>query len=336
MAARPTEGYVLHVYGAPHFVQHAVASVITLRRHDAERPVALYCTDEQKALLETHGLDLLFDHVRVLPPAHRSIVGFKHHLWRFKPYARTLFVDADMVWCKSPDALWQSLSGHTFTATGLERADVWFGGPKGAGVVKDLLLDRRRKTMRAFGLTHLPRVQAGMIYAADDEATRDVCDLAQTFLARHDETHFRSRLKEGRSEESCEWSLAMAMSRLRLPVLPWLQGYTSPQLDYLEGLVQHDAEFEHVLVRYYCDRFVYSLRGLKNRRLRDTAIGLFAGMPGKGDSMDVTPYVLHFGWKDHKAPFNRFAERMWNRLTTKVSGDGAATGVAVPTLAVAA
>ncbi|MDZ7682577.1 MAG: hypothetical protein U5J63_12920 [Fodinibius sp.] len=37
----------------------------------------------------------------------------------------------------------------------------------------------------------------------------------------------------GRSEESCEWSMAMAMSKLDLPVYPWLQGHTSPQLDYI-------------------------------------------------------------------------------------------------------
>ncbi len=332
--SRLPEGYVLHVYGAERFVEHAVASVLTLRRHDADRPVALYCTEAQKALLERHHLDVLFERVEVLPEAHRSIVGFKHHLYRFKPYDRALFVDADMVWCRDPEPLWQTLAAHAFTATGLERADAFFGGPKGAGILIDWLLDRRRRTMRAFGLTHLPRVQAGMIYAADDETTRTVCELAQNFLERRAETHFRSRLQEGRTEESCEWSLAMAFSRLRLPVLPWLQGYTSPQLDFVEGFVQHDEAFEHVLVRYYADRFVFSLRGIQQPRLRDWVLKVAARLPGRGDYMDVTPYALHFGWKRHKEPYNVFAARTWTRLV-KASGDGAAVAPELTRLALA-
>ena len=341
--ARPAEGYVLHVYGKDAYVRHAVASVLTLRRHDAARPVALYCTESQKALLERENLDLLFERVEVLPEAHRSIVGFKHHLHRFKPYQRTLFVDADMVWCKDPNGLWQALAAYEFTGTGLERADLFFGASKGAGIVLDWLFDRRRKTMRAFGLTHLPRVQGGMLYAADDETTQTVCELAQAFLARRGETHFRSRLQEGRSEESCEWSLACAMSRMRLPVIPWHQGYTSPQLDYLTGLVQHDADFQHVLVRYYADRFVYSLRGIGHRGLRDALLRVAGGLPGKGDYMDVTPYVVHFGWKAHKQPYHDFADRVWDDLTRRVptpaaraSGDGHASEADTIALALAA
>lgn len=313
--ADPQEGYVLHAYGPERYVQHAVASVVTLRRHDARRPVALYCTAEQRAYLEENGLDTLFERVELLPPAHRSIVGFKHALYKFKPYKRSLFVDADMVWCRNPDPLWKQLAAFPFTATGLERADFFFGGPKGASIVVDVLLDRRRRTMRSFGLTHLPRVQAGMIYAQDDETTRQVCESASSFLTRRAETHFRSRLNEGRAEESCEWSLAMAMSRLRLPVFTWFQGYNSPQLDFIEGLTQYDPDFEHVLCRYYCDRFVYSLRGLKHPRLRDALIQVTSALPGRGDYMDVTPYVIHFGWLLHKRPFFDFATRTWERLT---------------------
>ena len=220
-----------------------------------------------------------------------------------------------MVWCRNPDPLWHQLRAYDFTATGLERADFFFGGPKGAGVVVDMLLDRRRRTMRRFGLTHLPRVQAGMIYAADSKVTRAVCELAGDFLARRDETHFRSRLNEGRSEESCEWSIAMAMSRLRLPVLPWLQGHQSPQLDFIEDLTDYDADFEEVRCRYYCDRFVYSLRGLRSSWLLSALTRFFSGLPGRGDYMEVTPYALHFGWLHHKEPFNAFSARTWARLT---------------------
>jgi hypothetical protein len=311
----PTEGYVLHTYGPDKYVRHVAASIVTLRRHDPHRPVALFCPPSHRSALEQAGLDHLLEHIGDLPEQHQSIVGFKHHLHRFMPFDRCLFVDADMIWCRNPDALWARLAVQPFSATGLERADFFFGGPKGIGVVADYVRDRRRKTMRRFGLTYLPRVQAGMIFAQDREITRRVCEEAAHFLNARSETHFRSRLNEGRSEETCEWSLALAMAKLGLPVFPWFQGYDSPQLDFIEGLTQYDTDFEHVTCRYYCDRFVYSLRGVANPSLRDGLIRFFSAMPGRGDYMNVTPFVLHFGWLRHKQPFYDFSERTWSQLT---------------------
>jgi hypothetical protein len=313
--ASPQEGYVLHSYGPDRYVRHAVASVHTLRRHDPDRPVALFCPESHQAVLARRGLDRRFDVVEALPPKHQSIVGFKHHLDRFKPFDRSLFVDADMIWCRDPDPLWRQFSAFPFTATGLQNADHFFGGPKGLGVLVDMLLRRRRRTLRRFGLTHLPRVQAGMIYAQDDATTQEVVGRAADFLAQSDNTHFRSRLHEGRSEETCEWSLAMAMSELDLHVFPWLQGRNSPQLDYIDALVDHDRDFWDVTYRFYTSPFVYSLRGLPNARLRDTLLALAERMPRMGEYVEFTPYVLHFGWLHQKAPFHDFAERAWAQLT---------------------
>ena len=312
--ASPQEGYVLHSYGPPRYVKHAVASVHTLRRHDADRPVALFCPESHQGVLERHGLAPTFDVIEELPPEHQSIVGFKHHLDQFKPFDRSLFVDADMIWCRDPDPLWRQFSAFPFTATGLQNADHFFGGPKGLGVLVDVILRRRRRTLRRFGVTHLPRVQAGMIYAQDEETTREVVGRAAEFLAQSDDTHFRSRLNEGLSEETCEWSLAMAMSELDLHVFPWLQGRNSPQLDYIDALVDHDREFQDVTYRFYTSPFVYSLRGIPNERLRDFLLGLAERMPRMGEYVEFTPYVVHFGWLHQKAPFEEFAERTWSRL----------------------
>ena len=130
-------------------------------------------------------------------------------------------------------------------------------------------------------------------------------------------THFRSRLTEGRKEESCEWSLAMALSALRVPILPWLQGYDSPQLDFVAGLTQHDPAFEQVVCKFYCDRFIYSLRSLADQRLRDTLLSIFSSIPGKGDFMQVTPFVLHFGWLRYKHVFTNFAAAVWEDLIAR-------------------
>ena len=317
-----SEGYVLHSYGDSRYLQQVVASVDTIRRHDSTRPVALYATEAHIDRLRSSGLDRLFDVLEVLPEANRSIVGFKHHLDRFMPFDRCLFADADMVWCRDPDPLWQSLAGFGFTATGHQRADFWFGGPKGAGIVLDYLLDRRSRTMRRFGLTYLPRVQAGLIYASDVSLARDVCDAARGFLSRRSETHFRSRLDEGRSEESCEWSMAMAMSRMDLPVYPWHQGQTSPQLDFVPGLVEHDPEFEQVRCRYYSDRRVHGFRGIAAEGVRRGLTAVFTRLPGRGDTLWVTPFALHFGWLRYKQPYLDFAERTWKRLIERATADG--------------
>lgn len=313
----PVEGYVLHTYGAERFVVHALASVRTIRRYDRRRPVALFCPPEHRVFLESHGLDDMFQVIEDLPPAHQSIVGFKHHLDRFHPFDRCLYVDADMIWCRDPDPLWRELVTRPFTATGLERADFFFGGPKGIGVAADILLNRRGRTLRRFDLTYLPRVQAGMIYSQDVEVTANVCRTARGFLANRHETHFRSRLDEGRSEESCEWSLAMAMSHLNLSTFPWMRGADSPQLDYIDGLVQHDPDFESVRVRFYTDRFVYGLRGIAHRRLRDSLIRAVSRLPGRGDFQMVTPYTLHFGWLHQKSHFYAFVERVWAELNAE-------------------
>lgn len=309
------EGYVFHSYGPDRYVKHAVASVETLRRHDTDRPTALFCPEHHRALLERRGLDNVFDVLGKLAPKHRSIPGFKHHLHRFRAFERSLFVDADIVWCRDPDPLWQQFSAFPFTATGLQNADHFFGGPKGAGVLVDILLRRRARTLRRFELTHLPRVQAGMIYAQDEAVTREVGDLAANFLDRADETHFRSRLEEGRSEETCEWSLALAMSTLDLHVFPWLQGRNSPQLDYIDGLTDHDPDFQDVSYRLYTHPFVYSLRGIPNAQIRDALLWVAEQLPRMGEYMDVTPYALHFGWLHQKQPFYDFAERTWSRLS---------------------
>jgi hypothetical protein len=277
--------------------------------------VALFCPPSHRQILEEHGLDSLFQTIQELPDEHCSIVGFKHHLYKFMAFDRSLFVDADVVWCRDPEPLWHQLRAHAFTATGLETADFWFGGPKGWGVLVDIVMNRRRRTMERFKLTHLPRVQAGMICSSDRQLTKQVCEAAAWFLAQRHETHFRSRLAEGRSEESCEWSLAMAMSSLNLQVIPWFQGHTSPQLDFIEGLTEYDPDFRDVLCRYYTDRFVYSLRGIRNQRQRDLLIKLASRLPGRGDYQIVRPIALHFGWLHFKKPFFAFSDRVWTNRT---------------------
>lgn len=306
------EGYIFHAYGSERYLQAAVASAATLRRHDRERPIAICCHQQHQERLRDHPAGKLFDQVLDLPEAHHSIVGFKHHLYRFTPFQRNLFVDSDMIWCRDPDPLWKQLSAYPFTATGLERADYFFGSRKGLDILPLFLTYQREKTMKRFGLTCLPRVQAGMIYLDDPVLGRQVCQMAEGFFDIRHQTHFHDRRNEGRSHSSCEWSMAVAMSRLGLPVFPWYQGYNSPQLDYVAPFVDHDPDFESVRCRYFPNPTLQRLQGFPNTWLAQRLIDLYSSIPGQGDYMEVTPFSLHFGFKRHKQPFWDFSDRHWS------------------------
>lgn len=309
------EGYVYVSYGHSKYLKHAIASAITLRRYDTERPIALVCVDKQRRFLEEKGLTNLFDVIYPLPEEHASIVGFKHNIHHYMLFERNLFLDSDIVWCRNPDSLWKSLSPFEFTITGTLISDSFFGASKNFAVLKDILLGRRKRTLKRFGLSYLSRVQTGMMYAVDYDTTKKVCQLAGEMLDKKDQTHFRSRkMEQGRTEESCEWSLAMAMAKLNMPVYPWMQGHNSPQLDYINLLTDHDDEFEYVNCKYYPQRFVYSIRGIKSDFLKKFFIGMLSLIPGYGDYMMVTPYCLHFGWYHEKQPFYEFTEHIWFKL----------------------
>jgi len=311
----PGEGYVYVVYGHEKYLQHAVASVVSLRRYDTHRKVALVCEQEHRNILERYGLSGMFDVYVPLPEEHRSIVGFKHNVYQYMVFEKNLFLDSDIVWCKNPNSLWEAFNPYEFTITGNLVSDSFFGSTKGVGIVKDVVFNRRKRTLKRFGLTYLSRVQSGMIYTRDHDITRKVCVLASEMLDRKAETHFKSRTFEtGRNEESCEWSLAMAMSKLNIPVYPWLQGHTSPQLDFIEDWTEYDSEFEYVGCTYYNKNSVYSIRGIKTVWLRNLIVRLWSLYPGNGDYMKVTPYCLHFGWYHHKQPFNVFSDLTWKRL----------------------
>jgi hypothetical protein len=315
------EGYVYNTYGHPKYLKHSVASVVSLRRYDTQRPAVLVCVEKHKKMLEESGLDGLFDMIHILEPERASIVGFKHNIHEYMFFERNMFIDSDIIWCKNPDTLWLSFEPYDFTITGTQISDNFFGGPKNIAVLKDILFHRRKRTLKRFGLTYLSRVQTGMIYAGDYNLTKKICELSGTILSLKGETHFTSRtLEPGRTEESCEWSMAMAMSKLNLSVYPWWQGHNSPQLDYICDYTEHDADFEYVKCKYYCDQIVYNLRGVPLAFLRKLLTKLFTWFPGKGDYLYVTPYCLHFGWYREKQPFYKFADRTWNTLKDRRIG----------------
>lgn len=312
------EGYIFTSYGDEKYLKDALIATDTIRRHDRERPVALFCTEEHLAFLKKLKMEHYFSITGILAEEHRSIVGFKHNLHQYMPFKRNMYLDSDMIWCKNPDPLWHQFQPYGYTITGQESADIFFGAPKHVGVAVDILLRRRQRTLKRFGLSHLYRVQTGIMYASDPELTKQVDKLAASYIDRKEMTHFVSRTKEkGRNLESCEWSLGMAMSELKLFVYPWFHGYESPQLDYIHGMTRHNEDFTEVECLYYCNPFIQSLRGINQQILRKAIMGLFSVLPRSADHMWVTPYVLHFGWGHQKPYFREFTGKAWQGVLDK-------------------
>lgn len=310
-----TEGYTFTSYGGDKYLKDAIIAATTIRRYDKERPIALFCTEEHSKRIKDWNLADLFERVDLLKEPHRSIIGFKHNLHHYMPYDRNMYLDSDMIWCKDPDPLWHQFAPYGYTYTGQESADVFFGAPKNIGVLADVIFRRRQRTLKRFGLTHLYRAQTGIMYAADRALTEKVNKLAASYNDRMDETHFISRTNEkGRKLDSCEWSLGMAMSKLQLFVVPWFNGYESPQLDYIHGMTRHNKDYTEVECLYYCNPFIQSLRGIKQEKVRNLVLKLFSVLPRTQDHMWVTPYVLHFGWKHQKEYFREFTEYAWEKI----------------------
>ncbi len=314
------EGYVYASYGPEKFLRDAIISALTLRRYDRKRPISLVCCKKHRQLLKSLPFDPPFDLVLDLDDDHQSIIGYKHNLHHYMPFVRNLYLDSDMIWCRDPDRLWLSLRPYPYTITGQESADVFFGSHKNIRILSDILLRRRQRTLKRFGLNSLARVQTGVMYAADAGITRKVNRLAADILKRKSETHFVSRRKEkGRNLESCEWSLGMAVTMLNLHVYPWFNAQESIQLDFIHPLTKANANYSEVSCKYYCNPFIHSLRGIENNLARNFLFTLFRLLPRGNDHMWVTPYILHFGWGHQKPWFDQFVNREWDKLTS--SGD---------------
>lgn len=322
---RQDEGYVFTSYGKVKYLRDVLIALDSIRRYDKTRPAAIYCSKEHQEELQKLGFDSWFARIEDLPEENRSIVGFKHFLHLFMPFSRNMYLDSDMIFCRDPNPLWYALRPYPYTITGIESADVFFGASKSVGIFSDIVLGRRQRTLKRFGLTHLFRVQTGVMYAADYEMTRKVGELAYDYLGQMDKTHFVSRTREkDRKLESCEWSLGMAMSKLQQHVYPWFNGFESPQLDYISYLTEHDEYFRKVRCRYYCNPFIYSLRGIQSKRMHRFVMGLFAPFPRSKDFMWVSPFIIHFGWNHEKHHFEKYAGTRWKELTDGKSTAGQA------------
>lgn len=310
-----SEGYVFASFGNIDFVKFAVVSATRIRAYDKKRKIALVCCLSHKHYLNSNNLQNIFDRIIIIEDEHKSIVGFKHNIYKYMPFDCNMYIDSDMLICKNPDKLWHNLKVYGFTTTGQKSADMYFGSHKNAYILFDIIFGKRKKTLKKFNLSHLYRVQTGIIFASEYNITKKVCEFAKYYYSKKNQTHFISRDNEnGRVLDTCEWSLGLAMSALKLHVYPWFNGYESPQLDFIYGLTETDKDYTKVSVKYYCNSFMHSLRGLNSEYIRKFIKTMLGLVPGLNDHMWVTPYFLHFGWSHQKKYFYNYMERKLNEI----------------------
>ena len=142
------EGYIFTSYGKLKYLRDAIVSANTIRRYDTRRPIALYCSSDHVQKIDEYNLGGFFDIVEKIDEKFQSITGFKHNLHKFMPFSRNMYLDSDMIWCRDPDRLWHALEPFPYTITGQESADVFYGAPKNIGVMMDILLRRRQRTLK--------------------------------------------------------------------------------------------------------------------------------------------------------------------------------------------
>jgi hypothetical protein len=311
------EGYIYSAYGKIDYLKFVFASIITLRRYDTTRKVALYCSKEQINFIKEQNLTHWFDVLEELDASYQSITGFKHNTHLFCPFDKNIFLDSDILFLKETESLWKRFEAFDYAVTGQKVADAFFGAPKNFKILFDLILQKRKRTLKRFGLTHLSRVQSGIIYISDKQAAQQINEKAKEFLNRKSETHFQSRqMEKGRTEESCEWSLAMSLSHFGITVFPWFWAENSAQLDFISAYTNYNADFTQVTCKYYYNEFVYSFRGLKTAVMRKFMHSLCSIIPGMNDYSWLTPHTLHFGWLHQKQPLIDFSNRIWEQILT--------------------
>jgi hypothetical protein len=107
------EGLLTIAYGSKKYVKMAQSLSRSYRRHDASRPIAIV-TDEKNA----PTMRRFFDIVIPYRPEYGAGVVQKLHADLYSPFEKTLFVDSDCLFYKSPSRLWDSYAQSDFTVRG--------------------------------------------------------------------------------------------------------------------------------------------------------------------------------------------------------------------------
>src|SRR5690625_4919520 len=87
------------------YLKHVISNIVTLRRYDQSRPVALYCSENHLDLIQQSGLEHYFQALNILPEEKRAVIGFMHNIYKFMPFEENWLLDSDILLFSTPDTV---------------------------------------------------------------------------------------------------------------------------------------------------------------------------------------------------------------------------------------
>jgi hypothetical protein len=108
-----SEGFITIAFGQKKYIDMAKALILSYKLQGGRWPFAIVTNDANYA-----DLSKLFDVVIRMNPDFGPGVVQKLHLDAYSPFDRTLFVDSDCLFYKSPDLVWNSYAIEQFTVRG--------------------------------------------------------------------------------------------------------------------------------------------------------------------------------------------------------------------------
>ncbi len=208
-----TEGLLTIAYGPERYVRMARALSLSYRRYNPTRPLAVV-TDETNSV----GLQHFFDLVIPLRSEYGSGVVQKLHADRYSPFERTLFVDSDCLFYKTPQRLWDLYAHGDFSVRGWRylTGESDYEKQRPYEWVEDTSAFLQRNNISRFA-----HFNSGVFYFTRSDATSEVFTIARSIYERRASLGFVPFKNGPMSDEP---AFAVAMERTGIEMDPWDSG----------------------------------------------------------------------------------------------------------------
>lgn len=204
------DGFLTIAYGPPQYVRMALALLASYRRFAPNRPIAVVTDARNVARLTP-----LFDHVVPIDLSRGHGVVQKLHADLYSPFERTMFVDSDCVFYRSPDELWDLYAQGPFVVRG------WRYLTGHSDYERDHPYEWVKDTgafLRDNGLTRLGHFNSGAFFFDGSDSARCVFDGARDVYRNAATLGFVPFKNAPIADEP---ALAVAMERCGIEMLPW-------------------------------------------------------------------------------------------------------------------
>lgn len=195
----PDRGILVLAYGAKRYIRMAevLARSLAINSPCIPRAVVTDSSDQ--------GLADLYDHVVPFRPELGSGLTQKVYLDLYSPFKETLFIDSDCLVIRDLEYLWDKFEGTPFGVVGSRQAS----GESTFHPRVEALLDKLERDW-------LPVFNGGLYFFRDDDASKEVFEVARRMMPHLDE-YGLTRIDGEFNEET---AFAVSLSSLRIEPIP--------------------------------------------------------------------------------------------------------------------